>query len=199
METLSGMTAEAVALDGEPFDQMVLTCVLEKVLGEYDRHGGSVARRLGLGGTALGVLLMLFVPGHPILTPANYAGGDEGEEQAWVRDLLLRHADRDNAYSAWLSSIVARRAMESNHLWEDLGLPHRAALSHLMRRHFPGLAALNENADMRWKRFFYRQLCEDEGLSHCTSPTCGTCPDVAECFTPDSAEAQMARAKQAPA
>ena len=52
---------------------------------------------------------------------------------------------------------------------------------------------------MRWKRFLYRQLCEEEGMSHCTSPTCSSCIDVDKCFEPQSTEALLARAKHAPA
>lgn len=182
----------------DAFDTMVVTCILEKALGERDRLGGSLARRVGIGGTALGVLLMLHVPDHPVLGPDDYRAADECEEQAWVRELLERNVSGGNN-SRGLAAMVARRALEADHLWEDLGLPNRAALSKLMQRHFEPLAARNAGAQMRWKRFFYRQLCEEEGLSHCTSPTCSNCPDVPRCFAPDSAEAVIARSKQAPA
>lgn len=86
--------------------------------------------------------------------------------------------------------------MQANHLWEDLGLPSRDTLNRLMARHFKPLFDANQGR-MRWKRFFYRALCEEEGLSHCTSPTCADCEDFERCFEPDSAEAQIARAKRA--
>jgi hypothetical protein len=63
--------AEAAA-----FDRMVLSAVLEKTLGERDRHGGGLAAKVGIGGTALGILLMLNVPGHPVLVPEDYAPAD---------------------------------------------------------------------------------------------------------------------------
>ena len=184
--------AEAAA-----FDRMVLAAVLEKALGERDRHGDGLARQVGISGTALGILLMLNVPGHPVLAPEDYAPADTCEEQAWVRDLLTRNISTGLEISSWLAAIVARRAMEGNHLWEDLGLPDRAALTRLMNVHFAPLATRN-TLDMRWKRFLYRTLCEEEGLVQCTSPTCGACADVASCFPADSAEALIAKSKQAP-
>jgi nitrogen fixation protein NifQ len=183
--------------DAAAFDRTVLTAVLEKALGERDRHGERLARRVGVSGTALGILLMLNVPGHPVLAPEDYAPADTCEEQTWVRDLLTRNISTDLEISKWLAAIVARRAMEGNHLWEDLGLPDRAALTRLMNVHFAPLATRNA-LDMRWKRFIYRTLCEEEGLVQCTSPTCGACVDVGSCFPPGSAEALIAQSKQAP-
>lgn len=187
------------AMLGDEFDRMVLTGMLAKALGERDRIGGRLARRMGLGGIPLAVLLWTHIPGHPVLAPDDYVASDECEEQDWVRDLLLRNLTDDNPVSRAVAAIVARRAMQSDHLWEDLGLPNRPALTKLMQRHFAPLAALNEGGGMRWKRFLYRQLCEEEGMSHCTSPTCSTCIDVDKCFEPQSTEAMLARAKQAPA
>lgn len=178
-------------------DREIFTAVLIKALKERNEDGGSLARRLGVGGTALGILLMLYVPGHSQLLPSDYAGGDEAEEQGWVRELLEHNRSSSSEQSRWLAAIVARRALEANHLWEDLGLPDRPTLTRLMRRHFGPLAELNDN-NMRWKRFLYRRLCEDEGLVHCTSPTCSECADIHECFAPQSAESMIAQAKRAP-
>ena len=91
--------------------------------------------------------------------------------------------------------LVITTGTERRRRW-DLGLPDRPTLRLVMERHFAPLAARNRN--MRWKRFFYRCLCEEEGMSHCTSPTCCDCPEVAVCFEPDSAEQMMALAKRAP-
>jgi nitrogen fixation protein NifQ len=76
---------------------------------------------------------------------------------------------------------VATASMADNHLWQDMGLPNRATLSGLMTRYFTSLAARN-TGDMKWKKFFYRQLCEREGLSICRSPSCNVCCDYQHCF-----------------
>lgn len=190
--------ANRVLDESAAFDRMAVTCMLEKCLAERDQFGGRMADRLGVAGTKLAILLMLNLPGHPLLAPEDYEASDEPEEQAWVRDLLLRNVATDLEITPWLAEIIARRAMQGNHLWEDLGLPSRDALNKLMARHFTPLFEANQGR-MRWKRFFYRALCEEEGLSHCTSPTCADCEDVERCFEPDSVEAQMARAKRAQA
>ncbi|MEQ1672427.1 MAG: nitrogen fixation protein NifQ, partial [Hyphomicrobium sp.] len=141
------------------------------------------------------VLLMLNVPGHPVLAPEDYVLSGASEEHDWVRDLLLRHVSTDLEITSWIAAIVARRAMQADHLWQDLGFPDRSMLNALMARHFATLSASNTE-NMRWKRFFYRTLCEEEGLSHCTSPSCSDCADVERCFEPESAEARIARAKR---
>lgn len=75
--------------------------------------------------------------------------------------------------------------METRHLWEDLGLPSRPALTALMGRHFPRAVALNDR-NMRWKKFFYRQICADAAFSLCLSPSCDDCPERRDCFAPDA-------------
>lgn len=182
--------------DGAAFDRMVFRGVMAVTLAECAETGASLARRVGLGGTALRVLVALHGPDPLPLKPEDYVTADESEEQAWVRDLLRRNLSTARESSRWLAAIIARRALEGGHLWEDLGLPDRPTLRLVMERHFAPLAARNRN--MRWKRFFYRCLCEEEGMSHCTSPTCCDCPEVAVCFEPDSAEQMMALAKRAP-
>jgi len=98
--------------------------------------------------------------------------------------LLLAHADRsagpkaDLYHTAWL---IACASLGDQHLWQDLGLPSREALSQLIGRWFPSLAARNVN-NMKWKKFFYRELCLREDILICKSPTCGDCADHADCF-----------------
>ncbi|RTL67156.1 MAG: nitrogen fixation protein NifQ [Hyphomicrobiales bacterium] len=178
------------------FDRGIALSIFAKALAEQSARGGSLKGRLGL-------------TSEEFATFARYCGweGVEPEieashvqmadEQGWVRDLLQRHAEPGSPIAALLAPIVARRAMEANHLWEDLGLDCRGSLTRLMQRHFGELARLNTN-NMRWKRFLYRRLCEEEGVSHCTSPTCSICPDVNECFDEGSIERSIAVGKQAP-
>jgi nitrogen fixation protein NifQ len=188
-------SALADSPDDVVFNRLIFRGVLTRVLNERISLGGSFARRLGIGGHALIMLLATYWPDHPALSAEDYVASDESDEQTWVRDLL----ERNHSYgetSLWLAAIIARRALEAAHLWEDLGLPDRPTLRLVMERHFAPLAARNTN--MRWKRFLYRCLCEEEGMSHCTSPTCSECPEVAVCFEPDSAEAMLAITKRAP-
>lgn len=80
--------------------------------------------------------------------------------------------------------VVAWGSLGQNHLWQDLFLPSRRELSALLWRWFPDLAARNTQ-DMKWKKFFYKQLCERAELPICKSPSCGVCSDYRMCFGPE--------------
>ncbi len=110
--------------------------------------------------------------------PVTRAGVDEFDDLA---ALLLQHRAEPSEQLAWLSLAIASAAMGENHLWQDMGLPSRKVLSELMTRYFPGLAARN-TGDMKWKKFFYRQLCEQADVPICKSPHCADCCDYAVCF-----------------
>lgn len=102
--------------------------------------------------------------------------------------LLLEHADPAAGTPGDLEAVAERVAMAclgDNHLWQDLQLASRAELSALMRRWFPALVAKNAG-DMKWKKFFYRQLCERADILICKSPSCGVCTDHALCFGPET-------------
>lgn len=109
------------------------------------------------------------------------AGGDEFDD---LVALLLEYRAEPSEQNAWLAYAVASAAMGENHLWQDMGLPNRRVLSDLMREYFPSLAARNRE-DMKWKKFFYRQLCERAGVPICKSPHCAECCDYAVCFGPE--------------
>jgi nitrogen fixation protein NifQ len=95
--------------------------------------------------------------------------------------LLLDHCNISDHHHREIAHLVATACMGGNHLWQDLGLPGRKALSSLLSGHFPTLAAKN-TGDMKWKKFFYKQLCEREGINACRSPSCAVCSDYAKCF-----------------
>ena len=99
-------------------------------------------------------------------------------------ELLLDHRASGRVQEHWLAHAVATAAMGENHLWQDMGLPSRKVLSELMSTHFPTLAAKN-TGDMKWKKFFYRQLCERSGIPICKSPHCADCCDFRLCFGPE--------------
>lgn len=112
-------------------------------------------------------------------------GGTEAplDEFEDLVDLLLRHATpgQDVQFTRCLAHAVATACMGSNHLWQDLGFEDRNGLSALMRERFAPLKALNAQ-DMRWKKFFYRSLCEAAEVLICKSPSCMSCSDQPACF-----------------
>jgi len=106
------------------------------------------------------------------------------EEIADLAALLSEFASADTPPPAGLIDRIATAAMQPRHLWEDLGLNNRDELQALMQTHFPRLKALN-HANMRWKKFLYRLLCERADVLICKSPHCETCDDQALCFGPE--------------
>ncbi|MGC2458195.1 MAG: nitrogen fixation protein NifQ [Gallionellaceae bacterium] len=98
--------------------------------------------------------------------------------------LLLDHRAVCDEHHRCVAHLVAAACMGTDHLWQDLGLPDRMALSSLLCWHFPTLAEKN-TGDMKWKKFFYKQLCEREGINVCKSPSCADCCDYGRCFGPE--------------
>lgn len=119
---------------------------------------------------------------HPAAVPAMPTADDEFQE---LFDLLLEYRAVPDAASALLCCYIATAAMGENHLWQDMKLPNRDALSRLMRENFPALAAKNSN-NMKWKKFFYRELCERAEVPICKSPHCAECSDYGVCFGPET-------------
>lgn len=121
------------------------------------------------------------------------AAGDEDIHELFT--LLMQHRGGSTPRHALMASVVATACLGRNHLWQDLRLKHRSALSQLLYAFFPDLTALNTQ-NMRWKKFFYKRLCEREGLNLCRAPSCGVCTDFHNCFGPETVEslAWVARA-----
>ena len=122
-----------------------------------------------------------------LIAPRWQAGGSMAElgerhdEFEDVRDLLLDGAVQRSAAVEALAACLSRACLGEDHLWHDLGLPRREILSDLLHEHFPLLAMRNVN-NMRWKKFFYQQLCEQVGVRACRAPSCGVCARFGECF-----------------
>jgi nitrogen fixation protein NifQ len=180
-------SAKADIADDHAFDRHVLASILAVALSEP----GSLAERSGLSRGDLASLARHFFPQLLELALLPSLDAVEDEEAAMVRDLLLAHRSSDGEVGRWLATLVARRAMEPNHLWEDLGLRERPELTRLLTRHFEPLASANTK-NMKWKRFFYRKLCEDDGIVMCSTPVCTRCQDFANCFGDESGESRMA-------
>ncbi|ALK10043.1 nitrogen fixation protein NifQ [Blastochloris viridis] len=174
------------------FDRHVFACTLAVALSE----GGDLAARLGLAPAALEALAEAHFPHVRGLTLRAAGDAAHDDEAAMVRDLLVAHRSQPGRDTLWLAAIVARRAVEPNHLWEDLGLNARTELTRLLERHFQPLAVRN-TGNMRWKRFFYRTLCEADGLVMCTTPVCSACGDFESCFGEETGESRLARIRRA--
>ena len=106
-----------------------------------------------------------------------------------LMSLLRDHADPGAGSTADLDAVawaMACASLGDQHLWQDLGLPSRRELTLLIEHWFPQLAALNTH-HMKWKKFFYKQLCLREELLICRSPSCSVCPEHQACFGPEEA------------
>ena len=180
---------EADIQDDDDFDSHVLACILAAAAMD----DGSIVEQAGLADEDLAALLEHSFPWVQIsdLTRSSRFDRTEDDEVVMVRDLLLAQRSTEGNVGRWLAAMIARRSMEPNHLWEDLGLRERSELSRLLERHFAPLAARNTR-NMRWKRFFYRMLCEDDGFVMCTTPVCTQCNDFDLCFGEESGESRMA-------
>lgn len=95
---------------------------------------------------------------------------------------LLKHYSRPHVIEIdWIIAILVAGCLGNDHLWHDLGLWSRSQLSALLHYNFPELAAKNIQ-DMKWKKFLYKQLCEQEGLYLCRAPSCNVCVDYGKCY-----------------
>lgn len=142
------------------------------------------ARPLGLDAVAFRALLARYFPAaNDLPEPVAEAAclplrADEYDD---LLHLLLDHRSDGSDETAWLASAVAAACLGGNHLWQDLGLANRQELSDLLKTRFHSLYARN-TGNMKWKKFFYKQLCERAGVNACRAPSCRVCDDYHLCF-----------------
>ena len=137
-------------------------------------------------------LLGRFFPGAPLemadaetlSASGGVYTGIEPEEFDDLLALLRQHRRDDLEETRWLAHAIASACAGGNHLWEDLGMPNRAALSQLLKSYFPTLYHKN-TGNLRWKKFFYKSLCDRAQARLCKAPSCGVCSDYALCFGPE--------------
>jgi nitrogen fixation protein NifQ len=98
--------------------------------------------------------------------------------------LLLEHRSIYERETVWLACAIAAGCMGQDHLYQDMGLPNRQALSELLKRNFTALFEKNV-ANMKWKKFFYKQLCDRAEVNMCKAPSCQVCDDYSACFAPE--------------
>ena len=152
--------------------------------------GGVLARFAlqGVNDTDLQRLLDCYFPGAQ---PVQVTEQDQvvcmalsADEYADLTALLYEFRRDDSEENRWVIQAIASACAGANHLWQDMGLPSRDVLSQLMRRYFPVLYYKNSK-NMKWKKFFYKQLCDRAEVPVCKAPSCGVCSDYVNCFGPE--------------
>lgn len=173
------------------------TLALAGVLGQaFARHGTALLPMPGLDAEATRQVMAERFPGADVLLGLDWAalqGAARPEPRVdEIEDLvglLLDHAEPaagpPHARAA-VAHALACASLGNDHLWQDLLLPSRRELSALIGHWFPVLAVRNDR-DMKWKKFFYKQLCERAELFVCKAPSCGVCSDYGRCFGPEDA------------
>ena len=180
------------------FARHVLAAPLALAHGE---RGRPLDAALGLSAGDVTALLLTHFPHAAAFVADRLSFDGQGDapasiEEPDLRQLLLDNRSAPGPDAVWLTHIVARRSLDSNHLWQDLGLKDRSDLSRLMRDYFAPLAAANSR-DMKWKKFFYRTLCQSEGILICKSPVCDACTDFAACFGAEDGHSLLAQVSRA--
>jgi len=158
--------------------------------------GRSLVDALGISGKVLRRFCEQYFCGALALLESFGLDGEPtvDEDEQCLRELLRRSRTSAEPLSLLLAILIARRSTRPNHLWQDLGLRNRGELSRLMIRHFSPLALRNDQ-DMKWKKFFYRMICRDEGFTLCSAPSCSECCDFENCFGDESGESLLARTR----
>jgi nitrogen fixation protein NifQ len=177
----NGLYAELMAhTTGLPNDELFAQMISSQVDGI-----GALPPGLGLNEKDFSALLTNHFPGVELeISHAENIADPRALERDDVLGLLLEHRAHRNMSEQWMAEIVTAACMANDHLWQDLGLWSREYLSRLMRQNFPSLAAKNVH-DMKWKKFLYKQLCEQEGINACRAPSCEYCTDYLKCFGPE--------------
>jgi len=154
------------------------------ILATWQTGDSALPDWLGLGAEQFYRMLEFHFPGFPrdsLPNPGREAAAHRCDEQDELRTLLLSHRAGVSTSEIWMAEVVAVASLGLDHLWQDMGLWSRKALGKLMMRNFPTLASQN-NRDMKWKKFLYKQLCVAEGIYTCRSPSCERCTDYEQCF-----------------
>lgn len=157
---------------------------LAQIVASWLVGEGVLPEAMGLGHAQFQAMLDHYFPGVR-LSPHAESGSvldfSRMLEKQDLEQLLRQFAVEQGVESEWLIAIIVAACLGSDHLWQDLGLWNRKALSAMLAHNFPELAARNSK-DMKWKKFLYKQLCEAEGLYVCRAPSCEVCQDYQHCF-----------------
>lgn len=164
-----------------------VSVLLVRMLVSQQCAMGAMPRWLGLSHKGFSTMLQTHLP-HldaeefagfgEMLDPARY---DEHED---LRSLFLSHQTEGLVDAATMADILTAGCMGGDHLWQDMGFWSRNDLSAFIGHAFAPLAQKNIH-DMKWKKFFYKQLCNQEGVYTCRAPSCQVCADYSDCFGPE--------------
>ena len=149
--------------------------------------GQIVAPRMGLNASEFsGLLEQCFLSAKPdvLALPAIACAALPREDFNDLLQLLLEYRRDDSDETAWVAHALCSGCMGSDHLYSDMCLPNRQILSDLIAHYFPVLFGKNSGARMRWKKFFYKQLCDRAEVHLCPAPGCQSCIDRPVCFMP---------------
>lgn len=191
MASAANLNMQLLAAAGDPSD--VTTIALAGVIASAEMRPAEYRAPIaGLGVDEFAWLLECEFPylewnAHLALRATQKSAprpGSSLDEFSDLLALLWDHRAEDDTRSLWLACGVATACMSANHLWQDMGLPSRHMLGEVLSMHFPALYARN-NEDMKWKKFFYKQLCDRAQVSACRAPSCTVCNDRAVCFGPE--------------
>lgn len=161
--------------------------IIATMLANWSVGESALPARMGLSREAYRAMFLKHFPGiqwHE--DPARQGPVDferMPERDDLIKLMLDARAGVDDS-EVWLAEIIAAACLGMDHLWQDLGLWSRSELSELMQRNFPTLAARNDR-NMKWKKFLYKQLCEQQGIYVCRAPSCDVCSDYHVCFGPE--------------
>jgi nitrogen fixation protein NifQ len=180
----SAIRARLVACScGLPGDE-----VIARMYATWATGGGALPDWWGLSPGAFRALLQRYFPRFdpdPTPNPGRALDAAREAECVELQQLLLEGSEVDVPAAQAMARIVAVACLGSNHLWQDLGVWNRDDLGELLFSYFPA-TALRNTADMKWKKFLYKQLCQGAGIHICRSPSCEVCVDYAECFGPEN-------------
>lgn len=100
-----------------------------------------------------------------------------------VRNMLVNFSSpgANEQHIDWLARAIAAACQGSRHLWQDLGLNNRDAVSRLLQQYFAPLY-LRNTQNLKWKRFIFAQLGLLQGNLDLRPPKCRQCDEFDVCF-----------------
>lgn len=189
MKPLSKATGEETL---DVSDERDFLAVFTLARTEQEETGEDLKDLLGIDANTIAVLQEKYLPSSAMtaIIVNNETKPDIPKDQETLAVLLKWRGLPTSRTSLIWADIIARRCRQPHHLWQDLGFQDRAQLGNLMRRHFPRMVELNDQ-NMRWKKFFYRQICADSSFLLCLAPTCQECEEYDLCFGEETGAALL--------